>query len=99
MMVRAAGSLADARRVRAGRGTGDMMHRLRPVAARIRAEATDNWDDQVAVDRFIGKGGTFVRGQAGSPPAAGPVGDQVFTARRAIVLAPAPSPPSRRSPG
>ena len=34
-----------------------------PVAQRIRDEATDNWDDQVAADRFIGKGGRLVRGQ------------------------------------
>ena len=33
------------------------------MAARIRAEATDNWDDTVAVERFVGKGGTFVRGR------------------------------------
>ena len=35
-----------------------------PVARRIRDEATDDWDDTVAVDRFIGKGGHFVRGWA-----------------------------------
>ncbi|HEU0287700.1 MAG TPA: NAD(P)/FAD-dependent oxidoreductase, partial [Nocardioidaceae bacterium] len=33
-----------------------------PVAKRIREEATDNWDDKVAVDRYTGKGGRFVRG-------------------------------------
>ena len=33
-----------------------------PVARRIRDEATDDWDDRVAVERFEGKGGTFVRG-------------------------------------
>ena len=37
-----------------------------PVATRIREEATDTWDDTVAVDRFVGKGGRFVRG-AGPP--------------------------------
>ena len=31
---------------------------------RIREEATDDWDDKVAVDRFTGKGGRFVRGRA-----------------------------------
>ena len=29
---------------------------------RIRDEATDDWDDRVAVERFEGKGGTFRRG-------------------------------------
>ena len=33
-----------------------------PVAKRIRTEATDNWDDHVAVERFESKGGRFVRG-------------------------------------
>ena len=37
-----------------------------PVARRIRDEATDNWDDKVAVDRFAGKGGA-VRPRAGPP--------------------------------
>jgi pyruvate/2-oxoglutarate dehydrogenase complex dihydrolipoamide dehydrogenase (E3) component len=34
----------------------------RPVARHIR-EATDDWDDKVAVDRFTSRGGTFLRGQ------------------------------------
>jgi hypothetical protein len=38
-----------------------------PVARRIREQATDTWDDRVAVDRFVGEGGTFVRGEASSP--------------------------------
>jgi pyruvate/2-oxoglutarate dehydrogenase complex dihydrolipoamide dehydrogenase (E3) component len=33
-----------------------------PVAGRIRDEATDNWDDTVAADRFAGKGGHLFRG-------------------------------------
>lgn len=63
MMIRAAGSLAEARRVPALAGTaGPVQPDWTPVARRIRDEATDDWDDQVAVDRFVGKGGTFVRG-------------------------------------
>src|ERR1700722_16756425 len=58
-----------------------------PVAARIRDEATDDWDDQVAVDRIESKGVTFVRGRA---VLAGPtrvtVGERIFEARRAILL-------------
>lgn len=63
MMVRAAGSLAEARRVPrlAGR-TGEVVPDWTLVADRIRDEATDDWDDQVAVDRLTGKGATFVRG-------------------------------------
>jgi len=32
------------------------------MAVRIRNEAADNWDDRVAVERFEGKGGKFIRG-------------------------------------
>jgi pyruvate/2-oxoglutarate dehydrogenase complex dihydrolipoamide dehydrogenase (E3) component len=62
-MVRAADSLAEARRVSTLAGTvGAVVPDWGPVAQRIRAEATDTWDDTVAVDRFTGKGGVFVRG-------------------------------------
>jgi pyruvate/2-oxoglutarate dehydrogenase complex dihydrolipoamide dehydrogenase (E3) component len=59
-----------------------------PVADRIRNEATDDWNDQVAVDRFTGKGGHFVRGR-GALVAARTVrvGEQEFTARRGVVIA------------
>ncbi len=63
MMVRAAHALAEARRVPGLAGTSTVTADWAPVAARIRAEATDNWDDTVAVDRFVGKGGSFVRGR------------------------------------
>jgi pyruvate/2-oxoglutarate dehydrogenase complex dihydrolipoamide dehydrogenase (E3) component len=59
-----------------------------PVAARIRDEATDDWNDQVAVDRFTGKGGHFVRGRATlTGPRRVTVGHQDFIARRGVVLA------------
>ena len=63
MMIRAASALAEARRVGAlGGSVGEVRPDWAPVARRIRDEATDSWDDTVAVDRFTGKGGTFVRG-------------------------------------
>jgi pyruvate/2-oxoglutarate dehydrogenase complex dihydrolipoamide dehydrogenase (E3) component len=63
MMVRAADSLAEARRVDGLAGTvDDVEPDWAPVARRIRDEATDDWNDQVAVDRLTGKGATFVRG-------------------------------------
>ena len=63
MMVRAAGALAEARRVpQLGGRVGEVTPDFSTVARRIRDEATDDWDDQVAVDRFTGKGGVFVRG-------------------------------------
>jgi pyruvate/2-oxoglutarate dehydrogenase complex dihydrolipoamide dehydrogenase (E3) component len=64
-----------------------------PVAARIRSEATDSWNDKVAVDRFVGKGGHFVRGHgqitgAREVTVGTPDGDTlVFRARRGIVIA------------
>lgn len=63
MMVRAATSLAEARRVPLLAGaTAEVIPDWSPVADRIRDEATDDWDDKAAVDRLTGKGATFVRG-------------------------------------
>ena len=88
MMIRAAGLIAEARRIPGMAGQVDIVADYSPVAARIRDEATDNWDDTVAVDRFVGKGGRFVRGSARiTGPGEVTVGDQVFTARRGIVVA------------
>lgn len=63
MMIRAAHLLAEARRIPGVAGSSTVTADWAPVAARIRAEATDNWNDKVAVDRFVDKGGTFVRGR------------------------------------
>ncbi|AXG15113.1 dihydrolipoyl dehydrogenase family protein [Intrasporangium calvum] len=63
MMVRAADALAEARRVDGLAGSvADVTPDWSLVARRIRDEATDGWDDQVAVERFTQKGGTFLRG-------------------------------------
>jgi pyruvate/2-oxoglutarate dehydrogenase complex dihydrolipoamide dehydrogenase (E3) component len=100
MMIRAANVLAEARRVDglAGRSTVDPD--WAPVARRIRDEATDTWDDRVAVDRFTGKGGRFVRGTATiTGPDEVSVGDQVFTARTGIVIGTGTSPSIPPIPG
>src|SRR6478735_9202205 len=63
-----AGSLAERglRVLGVDRGLAGSVGQVTPdwsvVAKRIREEATDSWDDQVAVDRLTGKGATFVRG-------------------------------------
>jgi pyruvate/2-oxoglutarate dehydrogenase complex dihydrolipoamide dehydrogenase (E3) component len=63
MMTRAANALAEARRVAQVAGSvGHIRPDWAPVARRIREEATDTWNDQVAVDRLTGTGATFVRG-------------------------------------
>ena len=57
------------------------------VAARIRDEATDDWDDTVAVKRFEDKGGRFVRGWGRlEGPGRVAVGDRVFEAGRAVIV-------------
>ncbi|MGW4244309.1 dihydrolipoyl dehydrogenase family protein [Nocardia sp. NPDC004722] len=97
MMVRAAGLLAEARRVDGMAGAATVRADWRPVAERIRDEATDDWDDAVAVERFEKAGGTFVRGW-GKISAPGEVtvttgdGERVLRAGRAIVLNPGTAP-------
>src|SRR3954447_14066353 len=87
MMVRAAGALAEARRVDRLAGTSTVSPDFAPVAGRIRDEATDDWNDQVAVDRLVAKGMRFVRG-TGVLDGLGRVrvGDDTFVASRAVVL-------------
>ena len=88
MMIRAGNVLAEARRVDGLAGHGDVYPDWAPVAARIRAQATDDWNDKVAVDRFVGKGGMFVRGRGRLVgPGRVAVGDQLFEAARAAVVA------------
>jgi pyruvate/2-oxoglutarate dehydrogenase complex dihydrolipoamide dehydrogenase (E3) component len=88
MMIRAGNLLAEGRRVPGMAGRSQVEADWAPVAARIRDEATDDWNDQAAVDRFVGQGGHFVRGRG---VLAGPgtvrVGGQEFTARRGVVVA------------
>jgi pyruvate/2-oxoglutarate dehydrogenase complex dihydrolipoamide dehydrogenase (E3) component len=88
MMVRAANLLAEARRIDGIAGHGDVTPAWAPVADRIREEATDDWNDQVAVDRFTGKGGRFVRGNGRLVgPGRVEVDGERYQARRAVVLA------------
>jgi pyruvate/2-oxoglutarate dehydrogenase complex dihydrolipoamide dehydrogenase (E3) component len=87
MMVRAADLLAEARRVPGMAGTAVVQPAWAPVARRIRDEATDDWDDTVAVDRFEGKGGRLVRGWGRlDGPGRVVVGDRVIEAARAVVI-------------
>jgi len=65
MMLRGAEVLAEARRVDGMAGSAEVRPDFAPVARRIRDEATDDWDDRVAVERLEGAGATFVRGAAG----------------------------------
>lgn len=88
MMIRAANLIAETRRVDGMAGTATVTPDWAPVAQRIREEATDNWNDQVAVDRLVGKGVTFVRGRAIITGKGRVVsGDREFEARRGIIVA------------
>ena len=62
MIVRAAGALAEARHVDQLAGHAEVTPAYGPVHARIRDEATTDWDDTIAVERLTGYGATFVRG-------------------------------------
>jgi pyruvate/2-oxoglutarate dehydrogenase complex dihydrolipoamide dehydrogenase (E3) component len=91
MMIRATDALGEAGRVGTLAGAATVERDWAPVATRIREEATDNWDDTVAVDRFTGAGGTFVRGRGKitgdrEVTVSTSDGQQVFQARKGIVL-------------
>jgi pyruvate/2-oxoglutarate dehydrogenase complex dihydrolipoamide dehydrogenase (E3) component len=95
MMLSAAESLDEARRVRGRAGTADVQPDWTPVADRIRDEATDDWDDTVAVKRLQDAGVTFARGAGrlvGDRQVQ--VGDTTYVARRGVVLNPGTDPVS-----
>ena len=97
MMVRAAGAVEEGGRIDALAGSAEIRPDWTAVATRIRVEATDDWDDIVAVRRFEEAGGRFVRG-TGRITAPGVVtvstsdGDREFRASRGIVLNPGTDP-------
>jgi pyruvate/2-oxoglutarate dehydrogenase complex dihydrolipoamide dehydrogenase (E3) component len=87
MMIRAANLLTEGRRIPGMAGDATVRPEWTPVARRIREDATDNWDDRVAVERFVGKGGRFIRGHGDiEAPNRVRVGDRTITAGRALVI-------------
>ena len=88
MMVRATTLLTEGRRIAGVAGSAEVHPDFAPVAARIRREATDSWDDKVAVERLEKAGARFVRGDARlHGPGRVVVGDDTYTARRGVVVA------------
>src|SRR3954469_25665487 len=100
MMIRAADLLEEGRRINTMAGKATIVPDFSIVADRIRDEATDDWNDQVAVDRFVGKGGTFVRGRGVfDGPGRVVVGDDVYVAGKGVILATGTSPSLPPIPG
>lgn len=105
MMVAAADKLRAARLVEGRAGSAVVTPDWKPVANRIRDEATDDWDDRVAVDRLVGAGGVFARGRGritapGTVTVTGPDGSETaYAARRGIVLNTGTTPSAPPIPG
>jgi len=87
MVIRAANLIADARRVPEFGGQSSVTPDWAPVHARIRDEATTDWDDEVAVQRLEKAGVTFVRGPARlTGPRQVEVDGTTYTAAKGVVL-------------
>ena len=87
MMIAAAKTLHEAHRVDELAGSAEVHPDWTPVATRIRDEATEDWNDQVAVDRLVDAGATFVRGRGTvTAPRTVSVDGTTYVARRGIVL-------------
>jgi pyruvate/2-oxoglutarate dehydrogenase complex dihydrolipoamide dehydrogenase (E3) component len=97
MIVRGADLLAEARRIDKLAGHASVEPNFTVVADRIRDEATDDWNDTVAVERFEGHGAKFLRatgrlaGRDDSGKLLVRVGDETHTAAL-VVLATGTSP-------
>src|SRR5690348_6121408 len=94
MMIRAADSLAEARRVEGLAGSvGEVRPDWSVVAKRIREQATDSWHDQVAVDRLTKKGATVLHGTGRiTGPGEVDVDGTTYAARKGVVVNPGTRP-------
>ena len=97
MMVRASDALAEARRAGTLAGRVDVAPDWAPVAARVRDEATADWDDTAAVERLEKAGARVVRGRGrlvgpGEVVVATADGELRFRATRGVLLNPGTEP-------
>ncbi len=100
MMIRGANLLAEARRIEGVAGKAEVTPDWAPIAQRIREQATDNWNDQVAVDRYVDKGGFFIRGRGRiTAPRTVEVNGATYRARIGVVVAAGTSPAVPPIPG
>jgi len=99
MMVRASDALAEAGRAAELAGEVTVRSSWAPVAERVSGQATDHWDDRVAVERLQKAGATVLHGVARldgtrrvevtPPDGSGPV---IYEASRGVVLNPGTRP-------
>ena len=105
MMVRAGDLLAEAGRVAGVAGSVSVEPSWAPVATRIAEQATDHWDDAVAVDRLRDAGATVLHGTArlagpGRVEVEAPDGSLTsYVAERGVVLTPGTRPARLPIPG
>ena len=99
MMVRAADSLAEAGRADQLAGDVTAVPSWAPVAERVAEQATDHWDDKVAVERLEDAGATVLHGTArlagpGRVLVAPTTGGSptTYSARKGVVLNPGTRP-------
>jgi pyruvate/2-oxoglutarate dehydrogenase complex dihydrolipoamide dehydrogenase (E3) component len=87
MMIAAAHVMAEVNRVPQFGGTAQAQPDWSAVAARVRDEATDDWNDAAAVTRLEESGVTFVRGRGRlTGPGRVEVGDTTYVAAKGVVL-------------
>lgn len=87
MMIAAAHVVAAARKVPQFGGTATVEPDWSEVARRVRDEATDDWDDTVAVKRLEDSGARFHRGRGVlDGPGRVRVGGATYVARKGVVL-------------
>jgi pyruvate/2-oxoglutarate dehydrogenase complex dihydrolipoamide dehydrogenase (E3) component len=87
MVIRAADVLAEGRRIPDFAGRSTVTSDWTPVHARIRDEATTDWDDQIAVDRLKDAGAEVVHGEARlTGPRTVEVDGTTYTAAKGVVL-------------
>jgi pyruvate/2-oxoglutarate dehydrogenase complex dihydrolipoamide dehydrogenase (E3) component len=93
MMIRAAHVLAEGRRIPQLAGRSTVEPDWAPVHARIRDEATTDWDDQMAVERLEKAGARFVRGPARlTAPRTVEAAGRTYRAGRGVLLNPGTEP-------
>jgi pyruvate/2-oxoglutarate dehydrogenase complex dihydrolipoamide dehydrogenase (E3) component len=106
MMVRAADLVAESGRADELAGDVSVTSSWTPVAERVAVQATDHWDDRVAVDRLVDAGATMIHGVAsldgpGRVVVTVPSSDDpiVFEAANGVVLNPGTRPAVPPLPG